>query len=280
MYKLKNNIMEIEIETKGAQLTSIKHLGVERLWNANPKYWPRSAPVLFPIVGTLHDNSYTIDGKNYQLESHGFARDSDFMLVFSNQNTLTFELTATTETLIKYPFNFNFRIKYELLENEVQITYIIKNTSDTLMYYSVGGHPAFNINGIDNYTIAIDGKYNLYNLEGKFIKNKPLKASGNIKCCNETFANDAIIIEPLENHSIDLLYKGNRSIQMQYEDYQLMGFWKPYNDAAFLCLEPWNGSADFINKDSTELKEKEFIKTLKSNKEHQATYKIKFFKEK
>ncbi len=279
MYKLKNDVMEIEVETKGAQLISIKHLGVERLWDANPKYWSRSAPVLFPIVGSLQDNSFTINGKKHYLESHGFARDSDFTIINISQNSLTFELLQNCETLISYPFNFNFRVKYELLENELKVTYIIKNTGDTLMYYSVGGHPAFNINGIDNYTIAIDGKYNLYNLEGKFIKNKPLKASGNIKCCNESFANDAIIIEPLENHSVDLLYKGNLAIQMQYDDYQLIGFWKPYNDAPFLCLEPWNGCADFVHKDSKELKEKDFIKTLKSNKEDKAIYKIKFFKE-
>ena len=68
-----NQILQIEIASKGAELQSIinKETGLEYLWNADPAFWSKKSPVLFPIVGGLKNNTYNYNNKSYQLSRHG-----------------------------------------------------------------------------------------------------------------------------------------------------------------------------------------------------------------
>ena len=52
---LENEELRIEINRFGAELARIygKRNDTEYLWSADPKYWKRSSPVLFPFVGSL-----------------------------------------------------------------------------------------------------------------------------------------------------------------------------------------------------------------------------------
>ena len=56
MITLKNDILSIKVDRHGAELWSIRdHSGREFIWQADPAFWKRHAPVLFPIVGSLWD---------------------------------------------------------------------------------------------------------------------------------------------------------------------------------------------------------------------------------
>ena len=61
-YFLKNNLFAITINTLGAELKSVKHqqLGIEYMWRADPQFWGRTSPILFPIVGRLSNNTTLI----------------------------------------------------------------------------------------------------------------------------------------------------------------------------------------------------------------------------
>ena len=74
-----SNNLQIQVNTKGAELASIKANGREYLWQGDPRYWGRRAPVLFPIIGKLANNTLRIDGKAYTMSQHGFARDTEFV---------------------------------------------------------------------------------------------------------------------------------------------------------------------------------------------------------
>ena len=67
--------MIVSISDKGAELQSVrlKEDNIEYLWQGDSTYWGRRAPILFPIVGRLVDNTYYVDGKPYSLTQHGFA---------------------------------------------------------------------------------------------------------------------------------------------------------------------------------------------------------------
>ena len=82
MQTLKNQNLSIKINPKGAELTSLfNHENqTEYMWNADPKFWGKSSPVLFPIVGSLKDNIYRFNGQEYMLLRHGFARDREFVV--------------------------------------------------------------------------------------------------------------------------------------------------------------------------------------------------------
>ena len=61
--------LRITINQQGAELSRIlsKENGHEYLWNADERYWKRSAPVLFPIVGSLKNGKVTVDGQDYYM---------------------------------------------------------------------------------------------------------------------------------------------------------------------------------------------------------------------
>jgi len=60
MYFIENEFLKIEVCSIGAELFSIydKKKNVEYLWQGDPVYWKRRAPVLFPIVGNLKEDIY------------------------------------------------------------------------------------------------------------------------------------------------------------------------------------------------------------------------------
>ena len=81
MIELKNDTLTIQIASKGAELQSVKdYEGREYIWQAGEQ-WNRHSPILFPLVCSVNDNTYRVDGKEYHLPRHGFARDMEFTLI-------------------------------------------------------------------------------------------------------------------------------------------------------------------------------------------------------
>jgi len=79
MFTIKSNILTVSVQSKGAELQSIFHTanGLEYLWNADPAYWAKKSPILFPIVGELKEGTYYYKEQPYHLLRHGFARDKE-----------------------------------------------------------------------------------------------------------------------------------------------------------------------------------------------------------
>src|ERR1700733_14450459 len=75
---LSNSYLSAAVKSDGAELCSLRDAeGTELLWQGHP-VWPRHAPVLFPIVGRLKDDTLLHHGISYRLTQHGFARDRRF----------------------------------------------------------------------------------------------------------------------------------------------------------------------------------------------------------
>src|SRR5688572_2922145 len=147
MFTIENDWLKIEIHSKGAELSSIfnKKKGLEYLWSGDPSVWGKKSPVLFPIVGTLKNDTYYFENKPYQLTRHGFARDMDFTVTDQTASSITFSLGRSDETFTKYPFQFRFDIIYSVRANQILVTYRVVNKGEMnqKMYFSVGAHPAF-----------------------------------------------------------------------------------------------------------------------------------------
>jgi len=108
MVHLKSDFLEVEIDTKGAEVRKIYHRQLQQdyLWNGNPDFWNRCSPVLFPIVGKVKDNTYTYKDHPYHLTQHGFARDTNFKTENVSDTEAVFSISSTPETLTFYPFQF------------------------------------------------------------------------------------------------------------------------------------------------------------------------------
>lgn len=143
MAKLSNNLLTIEVNEHGAELSSIRYNGREYLWGAFSEYWKRHSPVLFPIVGSVWDGEFRSKGKTYQMGQHGIARDMDFTLISQNETEIWYELCSSEETLQKYPYEFVLRIGYKLHDTTVDVCWEVENPSDEEIAFQIGAHPAF-----------------------------------------------------------------------------------------------------------------------------------------
>ena len=286
MQTLKNNQLTVKINPKGAELSSLFNIEnqMEYLWNADPTFWGKSSPVLFPIVGALKNDIYRFEGKEYTLPRHGFARDREFIVEKSEENSVTFLLTYDENTLKVYPFKFEFRLIYSLENNSLNVTYSVKNVGENKMYFSVGGHPAFAV------PLAEDTAYDDYYLEfnktenfkrwgltaNGLIETQPfdfMKDTSQLSLTKELFYEDAIVFKNLESTSVILKSdKANRQLKLDFEDFPYIGIWAA-KDADFVCIEPWRGIADSTNHDQ-ELTEKEGIEGLDKGDIFEKTWRV------
>lgn len=286
---LANDHLRVEISTHGAELQSIynKHTKLEYLWNGNPEYWAKRSPVLFPIVGELKDGMYTHKGSTYRMGRHGFARDHTFVVSDHGEHTVTFTLTHTPETLRIYPFTFDFSIQYTIDDNRLYVVYEVQNTGNENMYFSVGGHPAFNLplaenTDFDDYYIAFSQVENAarYPLspEGLII-NEPIDMLHNAETLplrREMFYQDALVFKDLQSASITVESdKTDRGFTFFFEEFPYVGLWTK-KDANFLCIEPWCGIAD--NQYATgELSEKEGIMVIEPGEFFERQWSVEVF---
>ena len=284
---LENSNLLIEVNENGAELNKLfsKKHNLDFLWNGDSNYWGRKSPILFPIVGRLKDNETMIDDKIYNMNQHGFARDCTFKLTKANSNILTYSLVASDESKKRFPYNFELIITYELNDNSINVLWNVKNIDSKIMYFSIGGHPAFNVpfkadENLEDYYLAFKTKKDVekYEFEIPYIKEKnKVKAPEYISVKPELFKNDALIYS--EVNEIALKSKNNAmSLKVSLEDFPFVGIWSPYfaetkTMAPFVCIEPWYGIADFKNSTNV-FKNKLGVNKIEIGEEFNASYKI------
>ncbi len=257
MVELKNERIAIQVAPMGAELQSIKdNSGREYLWQADPDFWPRHSPVLFPIVCSVNNDTYTVQGKEYHLPRHGFARDTLFTLVSQSDSRVTFALHDSEETLKVYPYHFNLAISYRIDGNKLAVTWHVENTDTQEIHFQIGGHPAFNVPGMEKGgelkgTLVMDNTQPMTTLKGYAdgsyeMTEIPAKADkGIIHFDNAFFQDDAVVFHKGQTHHVSLLdTDGRPAVTLDYKC-PAIGLWSPYGKKApFVCLEPWYGLGD------------------------------------
>lgn len=275
MVYLENEKLKVAIQEKGAELTSIvkKETGTEYLWNADPAYWKRHAPVLFPVVGAVKGDTYRYAGKEYKIEKHGFARDMEFTVVNADESEAWFWLDATEETKKKFPFAFRLEIGYRLCGDQVETIWKVCNRDEKTMYFSIGGHPAFlcplNQQGKQSdYYLQFDTKkdlqFSLIDPDGLVISEDNIlnNENGYVPITEHMFDNDALIIEKNQAHQVSLCDPQKQPYLTVTFDAPLFGVWSPdKKQAPFVCIEPWYGRCDKKSFHGT-LEEREYGNSL------------------
>ena len=257
---LKNSYISIKVSDHGAELKSLVKAdsGKEFMWQADAKYWGRTAPVLFPIVGSVWNGEYKVNGVSYKLSQHGFARDMEFSLVKEADDELVFELKDNEESLKKFPFKFSLKIGYKIVGSKVTVSYTVSNPDDKEMYFSIGAHPAFNCDlNKDELLFEKDGaavsgslKSNVIDMSCGCLSDKQTDvetAGGIVKLTPELFDGDALIFEDKQADAVTLV-SANDSDKLRVTcDVPLFGVWSPVKkNAPFVCIEPWNGRCDRV----------------------------------
>lgn len=263
---IENKKLRVKVSPFGAEIQSIVNQAthLEYLWQANPAYWPRHAPVLFPIVGRLPGDTLQIQDQDFPMKQHGFARDSLFELTNQTEESLQFRLIANEATKKQYPYDFELIIDYTLRGNTVTTRYTIRNPHTDVLPASIGAHPAFNwplIPGItkEDHTISFSHEETakIRQLDaGLLLSNKfsnPIEGQ-TLALQDHLFENDALIFDQLKSRKIQYKAANSASIEVIFDDFPHLGIWtKP--GAPFICLEPWQGysspvdvAKDFLDK--------------------------------
>lgn len=261
MEQIKNDKLTVTVSKHGAELQSIKDAnGKEYLWQADPKFWDRHSPLLFPIVCGLWEDKYRVNGKEYKLGRHGFARDTDFKLIAQGDNQLVYCLNDSTETLKDYPYHFNLAVSYKITENKIKVVWHVENTDNKEIYFQIGGHPAFNVPDLKPGeplvgTLKFDEEEpsRLYGNVGGCITpgyHKVKTEDGLYKFTQDDFKDDAVIFDHSQLKKISIINKeGKPEVTLDIKT-PAVGIWSPYGkDAHFVCIEPWYGIHDWAEYD-------------------------------
>lgn len=287
MKTLSNDYLTIRIASHGAELSSIqaKATNKEYLWQADPQFWKRHSPVLFPIVGGVWDNKYRNEGVIYPLSQHGFARDKDFTLAKETEDEVWFRLINDDESLRIYPFPFELELGYRLHANKIDVLWSVKNTGTKVMPFQIGAHPAFYYPDFDATSeqrgfFAFDKQdgleYILIAENGCVSTNTyPLKLTdGLLPLDIHTFDTDALILESSQVKKVALLDKEQRPYVTLHFTAPVVGLWSPpWKNAPFICIEPWYGRCDQAHYDG-EFKDKDWMQHLQPGQIFNAFYTI------
>lgn len=274
MKTLSNSQLSIQISSHGAELCSISCEGKEYLWQADPAYWKRHSPVLFPIVGSLWENRYHHEGQTFELTQHGFARDMDFELISESADEVCYRLTDNEETHLKYPFSFSLEIGYRILGRQIEVIWRVKNTDERTMHFQIGAHPAFyfpdyNASNPHRGYLGFDRSdglhYILISEKGCVAADKsyPLELSdGLLPLDIHTFDKDALILEDSQVRKVTLYDCQRKPVLALHFDAPVVGLWSPpAKNAPFVCIEPWYGRCDRVGY-TGEYQEKDWMQHL------------------
>ena len=247
------------IDTRGAELKSFRDVtGDEYMWQADPAFWGKTSPVLFPNVGVLPGGQANIGGKSYPLRRHGFARDMEFRVMYQEKDRVTLCLSSNKETLREYPVPLMFRMTYVIRDCFVEIKYDVMNTGDETMFYKIGAHPAFNCplteeDRFENYEIIFPQEETaacpvMDTETQQFYSNRRrtvLNGERKFRLSYDLFPQDALVFDSLKSRSVTLAsVLTGRGVQVDFEGFDTLGIWTPPEKRApFLCLEPWAGCA-------------------------------------
>lgn len=287
IYKIQNEYLTAEINTRGAELYSLKSkAGVEYIWQRDPQYWSYCAPILFPIVGNLKDKKTFINGVEYHMNTHGFLRNQEFELFHQDDTEISFVNTFNKETLKEFPFKYKVIITYTLNGKVLRTNYKVINENHDELPFNVGGHPAINCplypnEEFSDYTITFEkeesftspkvesgGTLNFHEPSRRYEGLKELKLD------YELFSIDTIVVPRVRSNSVTLLNKENKGIKMEFPRFKSFAIWSPYGKKApFVCLEPWIGYGDRHDSDY-QFSTKDDLVYLKSLEEFNVFYDI------
>lgn len=284
---LQNEILTARFYTKGAELCSVQHHnGIEYMWQAGDA-WPKHSPVLFPIVGTLVNNSYRYKDNYYTLSRHGFARDMEFTPTLLSNNVAKFTLCSNAETLQVFPFPFRLHLVYTILNDTLTCSYEVENTGHEAMYFSIGGHPAFAV-PLRSHELYTDYKLlfstheplQRWTLQNGLLKGDTIPVAGQIgnslPLKPSLFHQDALVFKNLKSEKVTLLNADEtHGIECHIQAFPHLGIWAA-SDAPFVCIEPWCGHADPVDH-TQELTEKPGIEQLPSGAFWQRSWSARFF---
>ncbi|MBP0444345.1 aldose 1-epimerase family protein [Roseomonas sp. SSH11] len=253
IHRFGDDELSATVSEAGAELQSLQDAsGQEWLWQAGPA-WPRRAPILFPIVGKLPGDVLRHDGRAYRMTQHGFARDRTFAWIRRDRTGAALRLCDDEATREVFPFPFTLDVAWEVAQGALSCSVTVSNSGPTTLPFSLGAHPAFAwpLPGAplaEGHSLSFPDfrEENLHarRLNGGLLDSAEIipLADGVLPLHPDLFEADAIVLPAFPGRLIRYSAPGGTALEMAWDGYGDLGIWSRPG-AAFLCIEPWNGTA-------------------------------------
>ncbi|MDO4536669.1 MAG: aldose 1-epimerase family protein [Coriobacteriales bacterium] len=261
---IQNGSLEASIDTAGAQLMSLKKDGGEYLWQRDPQWWPRCAPVLFPIVGNIRDDRADSAQGEIRFGRHGLARNYEFVVTDKSEDSVTLTLCSSEKTREAFPYDFKLDMTYALADGALEQRFTVTNTGDVVLPFVVGGHPAFNVpapgcadEDFADYKLVfakpwtyasptINTTTGLIDFQTRF---SLVEDSDTLPLTHRLFDVDTLIFEDVPERTVCMVGPSGHGMKVDFEGFDYLGVWSAANDAPFVALEPWRGTATGTDED-------------------------------
>ncbi len=253
-----DDAMEASVDTAGAQLMSLKKDGGEYLWQRDPKWWPRCAPVLFPIVGNIRDDRADSEQGEIRFGRHGLARNYEFEVTEATESLVRMQLESSDDTRAVFPYDFRLEMTYALSDGALEQRFTVTNIGDVTLPFVVGGHPAFNVpapgcetEDFGDYVLqfaepwtysspTINTTTGLIDFQTRF---SLVEDSDTLQLSHRLFDVDTLIFEDVPLRTVKMVGPSGHGMQIDFDGFDYFGVWSAANDAPFVALEPWRGTA-------------------------------------
>ena len=286
MLEIKNDDLSARISPMGAELQSLRtnHNGHELIWQRDPDIWAGSAPILFPVVGRLREGRYILDGKTYEMPIHGIVRRREWTVLEKGDSHVLLETTDDDETRQSYPYNWSLNVRFELTDLQLSVQYQVENRDSRTMFFSLGSHPAFNLDfggsdRIADYFLSTDhsrSPWRRHKVSDGGLSTEQFDLpwqGGDLQLSDAIFDEDALIFVGVNCRQLSLAHvQDSRQIIFDTGGAPDLGIWaKP--GAPYVCIEPWYGYDDPEDHDQ-QLESKPGILSLERQGTFQTTYSV------
>ena len=272
----------VQIAERGAEIVSVKNAaGREYIWQADPAFWAKHCPVLFPVCGRLAGFQFTVKGKTYKTGNHGFAQRKMFSATQTDATRAEFVLCEDEETLAEYPYPFRLRILYRLDGDTLNIDTSVENPAAEPLYCNFGSHEAYACDGdFTDWSVRFEKREDLVLAEqvGGYLSGKKIPYAQNVQelaLTHAMFENDSLLFDAIRSRKVTLCQRGAAVAEVRFDPFEHLLLWtKP--GAPYLCIEPWNGLPDPV-RPYGDLCNKPGILRIGGGEKTEMSHSIRFF---
>ena len=266
-----NDEITVTVAALGAETQSLMTRdGREWMWDGDAAFWTGRAPILFPIVGKSPDDVLNINGADYPMNQHGFARRTVFELIEQSPEDVRYQLTANQETLKVYPFDFVLTVTHSVEGKTLTVSSTVTNYGASDMPFQFGYHPAFlwPLPGADAddthfVTLKNGAEPALVRVREALLDLTPQPSpfrDGVLELKHDYFEVDALVFPEGAGDTITFRAENGPSLSFTFENLPNLALWqKP--GAPYLCVEPWHGMAAEFGK-GRDMTDRPYVQSL------------------
>jgi galactose mutarotase-like enzyme len=272
--KIAKGRMQASIDSMGAELVRLTLDGRDYLWGGDARWWPRHAPVLFPIVGNIRDDQATSAAGPIRLGRHGLARNYEHRIVDIKPDSVSYQLESSPRTLEAFPYPFRLSMTYRIIgEATLEQRFEVENTGEVPLPFCIGGHPAFNVpcgstagtgpseragEGFSDYSLSfarrwsytaptIDTSTGLLDFSKRL---DLLHDADTMPLTHELFDVDTLVFEDVPSSTVTLSGGSDgHGVTVDFDGFRYLGVWSAAGHAPFVAIEPWTGCATAADED-------------------------------